>query len=1093
MPARRRVASIASALTIVGAVLSSMPAQAAFGDKLAEFGAAVTAGVPGCGVGTGIAFDGTYLYLSCWGSNTLYKVNPATHASGGSITLSGVSDIGAMAYDGGRDRLWVCNGGSTVVAIDLGTAAPDPSIQSFGVQGCIDGLGYDGEDDTIWASPDANSMTYHYATDGTLVGSNANTSLLGGTGNSGIGVGGTDMYLANNGGSQIWRVQKDFSSSQLLATFPRRIEDLECDELTFAPKAAIWAQDAYDRILSAYEIEAGSCDHGGAPPTCDDIAVTLTRPAEGRIYENDVDSGPSGGSETIVTGSPLTLEAVPSSVPDTGQIEFYLDGVLVATDTTSPYAAVLPGPFTLGSHAVKARITHATQPHCRNQDARIISVECAVVGLAIDRPAPGRLYFDDSDVGAIAGTATILDGDLTVGATLTKPQLVASMTFQIPGVTGPVIDATAPFGSLLDLSAAIPGTTAVLDVTATYLEPGCSKRVSMPIRFAAPDGAAIAQGVRVTSNVPVEPVVTFGGVSARDGNDDTVVLDLPPTGPVDAVKVIEDHATSSMDPLTSTATSRIEHVSLAGGAIVVETLFSRATVSRDGGTGTNATFAGSYLARVVIDGNPVVIDQPNTTIAVPGVGRVTFLETAELSSLGRRELTVNALHLFVDTPVKAEVVLGSAHAAINLFESRFDGPAADLIHATDDAGTDTDAGDDAADAVPITPGAYTGLLQGNDTTDVFAFDAGQGDRIIGTVRASERVSRAHPNQPALLQTEVMLRLIDPNGIERESSTLGPDVPQRVELNADTPYAPEGAKGTWLLVVQNRTSFATFYTLTLSLPPNPLLQQEDAQIPGDAGDTCATARALPAALQPNELDEQVFTGVIRDIDQADFFSFRATIGQVITVTLKPDTLVDGADLDLVMYGPAVPDGPSDCSDPLAESFLGKDPLPKAVPDAVAVAPVDVTGTYTFGVTRYNAVANYVIEVSVVNPNPTQPDNDARSGADASGSCTDALPITTGTYQGRVSDVPADPNDWYTFDVADGADVTVSVVPSAASIFETELVRGCVDDDVDQQTPLLTALEPSTWHERNLAAGTYQLRVGLGSQGGGNYAVTIVIGP
>jgi len=1093
MHGRRRVATLLASLPLLAAFLSTMPAQAAFGDKLAEFDAALTAGVPGCGVGTGIAFDGDSLYLSCWGSATLHKVDPATHLSEGSITLSGVSDIGAMAYDGTRDRLWVCSGGSTVRAFNLSTGAADPSLASFSVAGCIDGLAYDGSDDTIWTSPDANTTTSHYAIDGSTISGFANASQLGGNGNSGIAVGGEDLYLANNGGSQIYRVEKDFSASTLLATFPRRIEDLECDELTFAPKSAIWAQDAYDRILTAYEIPVGSCDHGGSPQNCDQIAVTLTRPAAGRTYENDIDVGPAGTSDPVVVGSPLTLEAVPSSVPDTGRIDFYLDNVLVGTDTTSPYSVVASGPFLPGTHSVRARITHATLPTCRNQDARAISVTCALINLAIDRPTPGRLYFDDGDVGAIAGDATVLAGDLTVGASLTKPELISAVTFEIDGVITPLVDATAPYGGLLDLSAATPGTTALLEVTATYLEPGCDQSISVPIRFAAPDGGALARGVKVTANVPVEPVITFGGVSARDATDDTIVVEVPPTGPIDAIKVIEDHATGSLDPLESTATSRIEHVSLNGGAIVVESLHSRAHVARTGGLGTTSSFTGSYVARVTINGSPIVIDQPNTTIAVPGVGHVTFLETVELHEPGRRELTVNAVHAFLDTPFKSEIILGSAHAAINLYEPRFDGPANDLIHAADDAGTDTDAGTDAAGAIEITPGAYTGLLRGDDDVDVYAFDAGQGDRIIGTVRASETVTRAHPNPPSLAQTEVLLRLIDPDGQERESSALGPDVPQRVELNADTPYAPEGAKGTWLLVVENASAFDAFYTLSLSLPPNPLLDQEDARIPGDAGDTCETARMLPSALQPNELDEQIVPGVIRDLDQADHFSFRATIGQIVTVTLKPDTLIDGADLDLEIRGPSVPDGATDCRFVLAESELGKDPLPKATPDAVVLLPVEITGIYTFGVTRYNAVANYVVELSVTNPNPTQPDNDARTATDASESCSDATPLTSGTYQGRVSDVPDDETDWYSFDVAAGNDVTVSVVPSASSVFDTELLYACSSDEVDQLTPVFTPIEPATYHERNLPAGTYQVGISLGATGGGNYALTIVIAP
>ena len=40
-------------------------------------------------------------------------------------------------------------------------------------------------------------------------------------------------------------------------------ESMECDDVTFPGKSAIWSQDAYDRTLNAWEIPAGSCGIGG--------------------------------------------------------------------------------------------------------------------------------------------------------------------------------------------------------------------------------------------------------------------------------------------------------------------------------------------------------------------------------------------------------------------------------------------------------------------------------------------------------------------------------------------------------------------------------------------------------------------------------------------------------------------------------------------------------------------------------------------------------------------------------------------------------------------------------------------------------------
>lgn len=1086
----RRLATISTTLAIVGAFfLSGAPVRAAFGDVLAQFDASTTAGVPACSVGTGIAFDGNSLLLSCWRSNVLHKVDPVTHSSDGTLTLPGISDVGAMAYDGGRNGLWVCSNGSSVRLFDATTGAIDTSVTPFNVAGCLDGLAYDGEDDTIWTSPDAHGTTYQYALDGSPLGADPN-----GMCNSGIAVGGERLYLADNCANKLWQVDKDFGSQTLLSTFTRRMEDLECDELTFAPKAAIWAQDAYDRILTAYEIPAGSCDHGGSAASCELIGVAITRPLVGHQYDNDIDVGLVGGTNAVVSGSPLTIEATTTSVPNTASVEFMVDGVSVGIDTTSPYQAIVPGSLALGSHILKARVTHATDPTCRSSATVGINVECTYIALSIDRPTSGRVYDQDIDIGARPGSATVLNGDLTATAGTTRPDLLAGIDFELLGIGPVVTDPVAPYSGTLDLSAAPPGTTQMLEVRARYLDPACTVSRQIPIVIADPDAAAVSKAVHITKNVPVEPVITAGGTSAHDGTDSYVMRDVPATGPLDRLTVIDDRASASSEPVMAEASSKLEHVSLAGGAVTIDTLYTRSRVSHGSGLTTNASFAGSYLANVVINGTQVLIDEPNTKIQVPGLGHVTFLETLESSDYGQRALTVNAVHAFIDTPFKAEVILGSSHSALNLYEPNLIGPANDLIHELDDAGTNSDAPGAPSMGLPIEQGVHTGLLQDEDRVDAFTFDAGQGDRIIATVRASERLNVPVPASAGLVETDVILELYDPAGDLRESSALGSHLPQRVELNADKPYFPEGEKGRWALVVRNASNFDTFYTLTLSVPPNPLLEQEDANIPGDAGNTCGNARGLPAALQPNELDHKGFTGVIRDIDPADYFSFDATQGQLVSVVLKPDVLVDGADLDLDIRGPATPGGVTNCSaTPLFSSRLGKKPLPKASPDVVALLPVERTGRYTIGVIRFNAVANYVVDISVTNPNPTQPGNDARTGADASSNCATATVVEMGTYQGRVIDEPSDPADWFKFEVPEGADVTVTVVPSPGSAMNAQVLGGCTTSPLISTAPRLTPAQPWEFRRTNIAAQTLQLGISLGASGGGNYQFTITITP
>lgn len=216
-------------------------------------------------VGVGIAFDGTSLLISCYSDNTVTAVNPSNGAQVAIHAITGASSLGALAWDNGRGLLWACSNFDTVGTIDLATNVFTAAFSGGFANGCFDGLAYDASDDTLWTSQDVSSHVEHWTTTGTLLSSSSIAGMIGSCGNSGIAVGGAKLYLANNGCSEIYEVAKDFSSSTLFASFPARLEDLECDNITFASsgKAAIWSIDAYDNVLNAWEIPTGACLFGG--------------------------------------------------------------------------------------------------------------------------------------------------------------------------------------------------------------------------------------------------------------------------------------------------------------------------------------------------------------------------------------------------------------------------------------------------------------------------------------------------------------------------------------------------------------------------------------------------------------------------------------------------------------------------------------------------------------------------------------------------------------------------------------------------------------------------------------------------------------
>jgi uncharacterized repeat protein (TIGR01451 family) len=231
--------------------------RAATGDTLGQ----ITAGGSCSPYNVGLTFDGTDLFVSCYGNNLIDIISPADGSLVGQITVSGESILGALSYDPSRSRLWVCNGAERVLLVN----PADGSVEaSFASNGCIDGLAYDGLDDTLWAGPDQDCDVTHYDTDGTVIAVFDACPLLGGRGKSGIAVAGGKLYVANASFGEVYQVEKDFSASSLLfGSGGVWLEDLECDDVTFAPKSALWIQDAFDRVLTAVEIPTGACPFGG--------------------------------------------------------------------------------------------------------------------------------------------------------------------------------------------------------------------------------------------------------------------------------------------------------------------------------------------------------------------------------------------------------------------------------------------------------------------------------------------------------------------------------------------------------------------------------------------------------------------------------------------------------------------------------------------------------------------------------------------------------------------------------------------------------------------------------------------------------------
>jgi hypothetical protein len=282
----RRSTSIVAALAIfmlVGGPLAGMvrPAAAATGDFVHETTFSVD-----CSIGVGIAYDGQHLWYSCYYEGTIHRADPLTGVVDYSYS-TGLSGIGAMAFDSARNAIWFDGGNGNVYLAQLDASKQVTSVAlAFNhpeYSSLVDGLAYDGTDDTLYYSGDVQATIYHYKSDGTLLGS---FSWAGnGCGNSGLAIGGNLLFEGSDGCTHVWVADKS-STSTIVYDFSTvalgdssfRDEDLECDPNTFAAsnQEVMWSKEAYSPMRAiAFEIQSGTCGSGGQPPQQDCNNVLL--------------------------------------------------------------------------------------------------------------------------------------------------------------------------------------------------------------------------------------------------------------------------------------------------------------------------------------------------------------------------------------------------------------------------------------------------------------------------------------------------------------------------------------------------------------------------------------------------------------------------------------------------------------------------------------------------------------------------------------------------------------------------------------------------------------------------------------------------
>ncbi|HEX5411659.1 MAG TPA: choice-of-anchor D domain-containing protein, partial [Terriglobia bacterium] len=264
----------------------------------------------GISVGTGITFDGTNLWYSCYdaghsNSNDLYKANPTTGAVIAGYKVAG--GMGAIAYDASRNVIWAGEGGGDItnqvikIPLDANKNVSGPYQIAFTVQeaycsppgGCgsddiVDGLAIDGVNDILYVHEDfATKFAAYNASTGQFLGFIQQAPDIPngtpvipphGAANgvcvlSGLAIGGNTFLESSDYCDYVWSVDATTLSEQTALSFstassvPSGFDQkaLTCDTNTFPGKDALWVNGAFTTGAFAFEIPPGTCGVGGQP------------------------------------------------------------------------------------------------------------------------------------------------------------------------------------------------------------------------------------------------------------------------------------------------------------------------------------------------------------------------------------------------------------------------------------------------------------------------------------------------------------------------------------------------------------------------------------------------------------------------------------------------------------------------------------------------------------------------------------------------------------------------------------------------------------------------------------------------------------
>lgn len=283
-----------SAVLVLG--MNTIPAFAAVGDSVRVVDASGFISSPPIHCSVGLSFDGTHLYWdACESTGTIWITDTAavpTVVDSRAFSAEIPELPNAMAYDAGRGVTYVATQGSDAngcpiyeidhqgtfndLSDDTVTKLFSADVNNVGGTCFIDGLAYNANDpiaagaDALYISGDAQDAIGVYKLDGTFVVLiTPSTIVAGAITTSGVAVGGSNLYIANNGGGDVYRASlPGLGLVDQFVSGNDRQEDMECDPNTFAPTEVMWVRTTpqsgvFPNVAIAHEIEPNTCGLGG--------------------------------------------------------------------------------------------------------------------------------------------------------------------------------------------------------------------------------------------------------------------------------------------------------------------------------------------------------------------------------------------------------------------------------------------------------------------------------------------------------------------------------------------------------------------------------------------------------------------------------------------------------------------------------------------------------------------------------------------------------------------------------------------------------------------------------------------------------------